>query len=327
MVPRDPGKVLRTARDRIRALADHAPSGFDAEALAQLMLWVFPRVYAVQPLQIKMRAEAGGCEFRIRPSDLLDDGRYHALAVVSKAQFEKTYLDEHLVPGETFGLAVIFCDPTGAALGTAVATLPTGERVHWPPPLTFIPDLDVVCNVIHNFIDTSPIELFAHTAGREQFRELMFCRLIPSVYEPSSQEYRKAGRAFVCEIHIGGDPVLYVLQESEATKPEMSWMFDGVEPGVTFPMVIHFGPGLGAQFAMPCFDEWPTSWVLDWLRHRPPGDACRRCGTKETKLKLCSECKGVRYCSTECQLADWRRHKKECSLLKFQCTKVNTFLM
>jgi hypothetical protein len=31
--------------------------------------------------------------------------------------------------------------------------------------------------------------------------------------------------------------------------------------------------------------------------------------------KLCSRCKGVRYCSRECQRADWKRHKKCCRQL------------
>ncbi len=42
---------------------------------------------------------------------------------------------------------------------------------------------------------------------------------------------------------------------------------------------------------------------------------CFHCGTKEsetTKLKVCSKCKKSKYCCKECQLADWRTHKKDC---------------
>jgi MYND finger len=39
---------------------------------------------------------------------------------------------------------------------------------------------------------------------------------------------------------------------------------------------------------------------------------CRGCKKTEGKLMLCSRCKYVRYCSTECSRATWPEHKKEC---------------
>jgi hypothetical protein len=39
---------------------------------------------------------------------------------------------------------------------------------------------------------------------------------------------------------------------------------------------------------------------------------CRSCGVAPEKLMACSSCKKVRYCSRECQKADWKRHKEEC---------------
>lgn len=43
---------------------------------------------------------------------------------------------------------------------------------------------------------------------------------------------------------------------------------------------------------------------------------CAFCGKIETenlKLKRCSKCKSVNYCSKECQLNDWKNHKTDCS--------------
>jgi hypothetical protein len=33
----------------------------------------------------------------------------------------------------------------------------------------------------------------------------------------------------------------------------------------------------------------------------------------ETKMSRCSKCKSVRYCSKECQVSDWKRHKMDCA--------------
>lgn len=39
---------------------------------------------------------------------------------------------------------------------------------------------------------------------------------------------------------------------------------------------------------------------------------CFRCGSAE-HLRECSRCRGIRYCSKECQAADWSVHKQACS--------------
>lgn len=41
---------------------------------------------------------------------------------------------------------------------------------------------------------------------------------------------------------------------------------------------------------------------------------CQRC--EEPGTKLCSQCRGVRYCSQACQRADWPLHKGACKSLK-----------
>lgn len=50
---------------------------------------------------------------------------------------------------------------------------------------------------------------------------------------------------------------------------------------------------------------------------------CAACGTLEGvagvgKLKSCSKCHSVRYCSAECQKAHWRAHKPACSAAQEQ---------
>jgi len=41
---------------------------------------------------------------------------------------------------------------------------------------------------------------------------------------------------------------------------------------------------------------------------------CRACGKKGKPLSVCSKCMKVKYCSRECQVQDWKRHKKDCTL-------------
>ena len=43
---------------------------------------------------------------------------------------------------------------------------------------------------------------------------------------------------------------------------------------------------------------------------QPPG--CIKCGSKE-HLRECSRCHGIRYCSKDCQAADWSVHKPACT--------------
>ncbi|QLI68588.1 uncharacterized protein G6M90_00g043450 [Metarhizium brunneum] len=47
------------------------------------------------------------------------------------------------------------------------------------------------------------------------------------------------------------------------------------------------------------------------------GDRCRSCGSAAAKdggsLKKCMRCQAVKYCSTECQKKDWKKHRMECS--------------
>lgn len=39
---------------------------------------------------------------------------------------------------------------------------------------------------------------------------------------------------------------------------------------------------------------------------------CRNCDAKSNNLLLCSRCQLIYYCSKECQLEDWKSHKKDC---------------
>lgn len=44
---------------------------------------------------------------------------------------------------------------------------------------------------------------------------------------------------------------------------------------------------------------------------------CARCELgNQTRLRVCERCRTVRYCTKECQIADWSTHKERCRVLK-----------
>ena len=52
--------------------------------------------------------------------------------------------------------------------------------------------------------------------------------------------------------------------------------------------------------------------------------ACSVCGASKSG-HTCGECKGVNYCSRECQKGDWREHKSVCALFKRLAALERTF--
>lgn len=40
---------------------------------------------------------------------------------------------------------------------------------------------------------------------------------------------------------------------------------------------------------------------------------CYHCNERNTKVRLCSGCKSVKYCGKECQTANWEKHRADCA--------------
>ena len=54
-------------------------------------------------------------------------------------------------------------------------------------------------------------------------------------------------------------------------------------------------------------------WFLRFINTNKE-NMCHACqkAAQDTTLKKCSRCKKVKYCSKECQVKDWKNHKKHC---------------
>ncbi|KAG8903348.1 hypothetical protein FRB99_003410 [Tulasnella sp. 403] len=71
--------------------------------------------------------------------------------------------------------------------------------------------------------------------------------------------------------------------------------------------------------AMPSFNTPQIPIIPETDHIFPPNGACARCQDDESmdeELMKCGQCKTIRYCSQDCQKADWKRHKKTCQWIK-----------
>jgi hypothetical protein len=70
-------------------------------------------------------------------------------------------------------------------------------------------------------------------------------------------------------------------------------------------------PSFSIPFVEQIFDASITEELPDFN-----GDKCKVCGESTSKsgtdLLQCARCRAVKYCSIECQRADWKNHKKWC---------------
>jgi|SaaInl74LU_5_DNA_1037368.scaffolds.fasta_scaffold96411_2 hypothetical protein len=53
--------------------------------------------------------------------------------------------------------------------------------------------------------------------------------------------------------------------------------------------------------------------ILDTLTE---GKGCAHCRKKDVTTKRCTGCKFEKYCSVDCQKADWKKHKPTCKALR-----------
>ena len=54
--------------------------------------------------------------------------------------------------------------------------------------------------------------------------------------------------------------------------------------------------------------------MAEWAPGQGPAQVCHGCGCLALKMKLCSGCKCVRFCSKDCLTRNWKGHKHSCKL-------------
>jgi hypothetical protein len=66
--------------------------------------------------------------------------------------------------------------------------------------------------------------------------------------------------------------------------------------------------GPTSNMARLCIQVWAQQYAQ--IRDKQECDECHK---QDVKLLQCSRCKKVRYCSKDCQMANWKKHKKDCT--------------
>lgn len=86
---------------------------------------------------------------------------------------------------------------------------------------------------------------------------------------------------------------------------------DGTWP---VPMKIELG-GTGSTIVLCCSRVCNKAYTAVMREDGDVNYRCRICQKTGETMKKCSQCKTARYCSTECQKADWKQHKPICETL------------
>jgi hypothetical protein len=98
----------------------------------------------------------------------------------------------------------------------------------------------------------------------------------------------------------------YVFRLNSTKMKPSSWQEENLPLGKCSPYL--------ATFLSPLYIAYVPAKGLDSSNQGSEQFSCAGCGNKSSiAMKRCSRCKTMTYCSTECQKADWKKHKLVCS--------------
>jgi hypothetical protein len=106
----------------------------------------------------------------------------------------------------------------------------------------------------------------------------------------------------------------------QSENPNMQYIFENDRsPPVTttcYPFPITGSDGIVCSVAITLLASAEQRWLSDAdtkaLMSIGSTTQCNFCNKPTTRLKKCTRCEAIWYCSKECQKRDWRRHKPEC---------------
>jgi len=117
-----------------------------------------------------------------------------------------------------------------------------------------------------------------------------------------------AKRKIPLSLEYDGDPLCSCGKGKDVTpefRREGAW-----RSAIPYVTRIAIGPLYGVPYA-----ENVGRFLEGLMAEKPSGlgKRCQKCGgAGKPKLLFCGRCKGVSYCSADCQRADWKTHKGTC---------------
>lgn len=121
------------------------------------------------------------------------------------------------------------------------------------------------------------------------------------------------GKTPLCLCGNGKFPAGY-MQGSNTAIPNFDYVLK------KYATRVAISPVFSVSYVESCFlQDYPRD-EKGLPLHDKAAEGCRRCGDAKAKgsatkgLMQCSRCKKVKYCSADCQKADWKTHKLWCPL-------------
>lgn len=151
-----------------------------------------------------------------------------------------------------------------------------------------LPFIDVLVDVIkqHNFeVIVNFLDEWLSYFSMHAYTMLAFQTVLKSI-----DQHRKV-------LFIGSPGLATIIHD--LTFPAMESRKDAVKAEIVIPPLVNQ------------FDQNQTKKVIHDIRNILLDLRCQTCGNR-LDLQRCGRCKQVRYCSYECQKADWPQHKLIC---------------
>ncbi|KAK8125801.1 uncharacterized protein PG998_001560 [Apiospora kogelbergensis] len=184
-------------------------------------------------------------------------------------------------------------------------------------PLTL--DLVLSKKLEEFFLVMRELEICAINVNDEELR--LWKQAIPDMVErcrtwnhTTECEYKKAGAQIPLSLEMGEQ---FLCSCGQGKLPKKYTKLPEWKNASKYMVRAAISPAFSVPFVEDIVDMSTLAPLGQDMQQMDISEKCRGCGkTRKAdggKLMQCSRCKEVAYCSKECQKADWKKHRQECT--------------